>query len=90
MQFCKFFRAPGGGLDGSQTDRARRRRSEFRHPARRVFGRVAPIVAFERFDAAVRLANATEHGLVAYVYTRDLAKGFACAAEIEAGMIGLN
>ena len=55
-----------------------------------IFGPVAPIVEFDGFDEAVRLANLTEYGLVAYVYTRDLAKGLACAEAIEAGMIGLN
>jgi succinate-semialdehyde dehydrogenase/glutarate-semialdehyde dehydrogenase len=55
-----------------------------------IFGPVAPIVEFDGFDEAVRLANRTEYGLVAYVYTRDLAKGLACAEAIEAGMIGLN
>jgi succinate-semialdehyde dehydrogenase / glutarate-semialdehyde dehydrogenase len=55
-----------------------------------IFGPVAPIVEFDGFDEAVRLANRTEYGLVAYVYTRDLAKGLACAEAIDAGMIGLN
>jgi succinate-semialdehyde dehydrogenase / glutarate-semialdehyde dehydrogenase len=55
-----------------------------------IFGPVAPIVEFDGFDDAVKLANRTEYGLVAYVYTRDLAKGLACAEAIDAGMIGLN
>jgi succinate-semialdehyde dehydrogenase / glutarate-semialdehyde dehydrogenase len=55
-----------------------------------IFGPVAPIVEFDGFDDAVRLANRTQYGLVAYVYTRDLAKGLACAEAIDAGMIGLN
>ena len=55
-----------------------------------IFGPVAPIVEFDGFDDAVRVANRTEYGLVAYVYTRDLAKGLACAEAIDAGMIGLN
>jgi succinate-semialdehyde dehydrogenase/glutarate-semialdehyde dehydrogenase len=55
-----------------------------------IFGPVAPIVTFDGIDAAVALANQTEYGLVAYVYTRDLAKGLRVAERIEAGMIGLN
>jgi succinate-semialdehyde dehydrogenase/glutarate-semialdehyde dehydrogenase len=55
-----------------------------------IFGPVAPLVTFDGFDEAVQLANRTEYGLVAYVYTRDLAKGLACGEAIEAGMIGLN
>jgi succinate-semialdehyde dehydrogenase/glutarate-semialdehyde dehydrogenase len=55
-----------------------------------IFGPVAPIVAFDTEDEAVALANATEYGLVAYVYTRDLARGMRVSERIESGMIALN
>jgi succinate-semialdehyde dehydrogenase / glutarate-semialdehyde dehydrogenase len=55
-----------------------------------IFGPVAPIVTFDTTDEAIHLANATEFGLVAFVHTRDLAKGLAVAERIEAGMVGLN
>jgi succinate-semialdehyde dehydrogenase / glutarate-semialdehyde dehydrogenase len=55
-----------------------------------IFGPVAPIVVFDTEDEAVRLANDTEFGLVAYVYTTDLAKGLRVGERIESGMIGLN
>jgi succinate-semialdehyde dehydrogenase/glutarate-semialdehyde dehydrogenase len=55
-----------------------------------IFGPVAPIVTFDSEDEAVRLANDTEFGLVAYVYTRDLARGLRVGEAIEAGMVGLN
>lgn len=55
-----------------------------------IFGPVAPIVNFDGIDEAIELANSTEFGLVAYVYTRDLAKGLRASEAIEAGMIGLN
>ncbi|HEY1571764.1 MAG TPA: NAD-dependent succinate-semialdehyde dehydrogenase [Pseudonocardiaceae bacterium] len=55
-----------------------------------IFGPVAPIVVFDGEDEAVRLANDTEFGLVAYVYTGDMAKGLRVGERIEAGMIGLN
>lgn len=55
-----------------------------------VFGPVAPIVAFDDEREAIAAANATEYGLVAYVYTRDLARGLAVGRAIEAGMVGLN
>jgi succinate-semialdehyde dehydrogenase/glutarate-semialdehyde dehydrogenase len=55
-----------------------------------VFGPVAPIVAFEDEDEAVRLANDTEFGLVSYVYTGDLARGLRVCEALEAGMVGLN
>lgn len=55
-----------------------------------IFGPVAPIVAFSGEEEALRLANDTEYGLVAYVYTGDLARGLRIGERIEAGMIGLN
>ncbi|WP_328469890.1 NAD-dependent succinate-semialdehyde dehydrogenase [Actinoplanes sp. NBC_00393] len=55
-----------------------------------IFGPVAPIVTFNSEDEAVRLANDTEFGLVAYVYTGDLARGLRVSEAIEAGMVGLN
>ncbi len=55
-----------------------------------IFGPVAPIVAFDTEDEAVALANATEYGLVAYVYTGDLARGLRVSERIESGMIALN
>jgi succinate-semialdehyde dehydrogenase/glutarate-semialdehyde dehydrogenase len=55
-----------------------------------IFGPVAPVVAFEGVDEAVALANATEYGLVSYLYTRDLAKGLAVAERLESGMVALN
>jgi succinate-semialdehyde dehydrogenase/glutarate-semialdehyde dehydrogenase len=55
-----------------------------------IFGPVAPIVAVADDDEAVRLANGTTMGLVAYLYTGDLAKGLRIAERLEAGMVGLN
>lgn len=55
-----------------------------------IFGPVAPIVTFRDESEAVRLANATEFGLVAYAFTRDLDRGLRLAEELEVGMFGLN
>ncbi len=55
-----------------------------------IFGPVAPIVTFRDEEAAIAQANDTEYGLVAYVYTRDLARGIRVAAALEVGMVGLN
>ena len=51
---------------------------------------VAPIVTFTGEAEAVRLANDTEYGLVAYLYTGDLARGLRVGEAIEAGMVGVN
>ena len=55
-----------------------------------IFGPVAPIVTFTDEDEAVRMANDTEFGLVAYLYTGDLARGLRVSEALEAGMVGLN
>lgn len=55
-----------------------------------IFGPVAPISSFQSEDEAIELANNTEYGLAAYVYTRDLARGLRVSSKIEAGMIALN
>ncbi|WP_203819432.1 NAD-dependent succinate-semialdehyde dehydrogenase [Paractinoplanes ferrugineus] len=55
-----------------------------------IFGPVAPIVTFTSEDEAVRYANDTEFGLVAYVFTGNLARGLRVSEAIEAGMVGLN
>jgi len=55
-----------------------------------IFGPVAPIVTFESEDDAVRIANDTEFGLMAYVYTQDISRGLRVCERIESGMIGLN
>jgi succinate-semialdehyde dehydrogenase / glutarate-semialdehyde dehydrogenase len=55
-----------------------------------IFGPVAPVVRFTDEADAIRWANATEFGLVSYVYTRDLRRGLRVAEALEAGMIGLN
>ena len=55
-----------------------------------IFGPVAPIITFEDTDTMVDIANDTEMGLTAYVYTDDLRRGLAVSERIQAGMIGLN
>ncbi|MBU3077555.1 NAD-dependent succinate-semialdehyde dehydrogenase [Sphingomonas quercus] len=55
-----------------------------------VFGPVAAVIPFDDADEAVALANATEYGLAAYVYTGDLKKGLQISERIECGMIALN
>ncbi len=55
-----------------------------------IFGPVAPVVTFHAEEDAVRLANGSEYGLVAYVYTGDLARGLRVSEALDFGMIGLN
>ena len=55
-----------------------------------IFGPVAPIVGFGDFDEALALANGTDAGLAAYVYSGDLSVALRAAEELEAGMVGVN
>jgi succinate-semialdehyde dehydrogenase/glutarate-semialdehyde dehydrogenase len=55
-----------------------------------IFGPVAPVIGFDDEEAAIAAANATEYGLVSYVYTSDLKRAFRVCERLETGMIGLN
>jgi succinate-semialdehyde dehydrogenase/glutarate-semialdehyde dehydrogenase len=55
-----------------------------------VFGPVAPIVTFDGDVEAIELANATEYGLISYVYSSDLKRAIKTAEAIESGMVAIN
>jgi succinate-semialdehyde dehydrogenase/glutarate-semialdehyde dehydrogenase len=55
-----------------------------------VFGPVAPIVTFEGDAEAIELANATEYGLISYIYSSDLKRAIRTAEAIESGMVAIN
>jgi succinate-semialdehyde dehydrogenase/glutarate-semialdehyde dehydrogenase len=54
------------------------------------FGPVAPLFRFKDEAHALALANATEFGLAAYFYSRDVGRVFRVAEGIESGMVGVN
>ena len=54
------------------------------------FGPVAPLFRVDTDEEAVRLANDTEFGLAAYVYTRDLTRSWRVTEALEYGIVGLN
>ena len=55
-----------------------------------IFGPVAPIVVTNSDDQAIELANATEFGLIAYVYSTDLKRAMKVAESLESGMVAIN
>ena len=55
-----------------------------------IFGPVAPVRSFSDEEKAIRAANDTEFGLVAYLYTRDIGRAIGAMEQLEYGMIGLN
>jgi succinate-semialdehyde dehydrogenase/glutarate-semialdehyde dehydrogenase len=54
------------------------------------FGPVAPLFEFDTEEEAIRMANDTEFGLAAYLYTRDLARSWRVSEALEYGIVGLN
>ena len=55
-----------------------------------IFGPVAPIVITTSDEEAITLANATEFGLIAYVYSVDLKRAMKVAESLESGMVAIN
>ncbi len=55
-----------------------------------IFGPVAPISTFSDAADAVRMANDTEYGLVAYLFTQDLSRAITVSEALEYGMVGVN
>ncbi|MGH8204263.1 MAG: NAD-dependent succinate-semialdehyde dehydrogenase, partial [Steroidobacteraceae bacterium] len=54
------------------------------------FGPVAPLFSFKTEQEAIAMANDTEFGLAAYLYTRDLARSWRVSEALEYGIVGLN
>ena len=57
---------------------------------RETFGPVAPLIRINSVDEAIDVANDTEYGLQAGVFTNDYASAMKCAQEIEAGTVFIN
>lgn len=54
------------------------------------FGPVMPLVRFTKDDEAIAMANDTEFGLAAYLFSRDASRIWRTAEAIESGMVGIN
>jgi succinate-semialdehyde dehydrogenase/glutarate-semialdehyde dehydrogenase len=55
-----------------------------------IFGPLAPVFRFDTEEQAIAMANATEYGLAAYAYTRDLGRALRLNDGLDYGMIGIN
>ena len=55
-----------------------------------IFGPVAPVFTFSSDEEAIRMANDTEYGLVAYAFTESLARAVRVYEGLETGMVGIN
>jgi len=54
------------------------------------FGPIAPIIRVNGVEEAIKIANSTDYGLQAGVYTENIHDGLKCANEIEAGTVFIN
>ena len=55
-----------------------------------IFGPVLPVISFSDEAEAISMANATDYGLAAYFYTRDVGRVFRVAQALQFGMLGIN
>jgi phenylacetaldehyde dehydrogenase len=55
-----------------------------------VFGPVMTVLPFDEEDEAVALANATEYGLSASLWTRDVGRALRVGREIRSGLLSIN
>jgi succinate-semialdehyde dehydrogenase / glutarate-semialdehyde dehydrogenase len=64
--------------------------SDMRIAREEVFGPVAPIFRFHSEADGIAMANATEYGLAAYFYSRDVGRCWRVAEALQYGMVGIN
>ena len=55
-----------------------------------IFGPVMPVMSFETLEEAIELANNTEYGLAAYIWTNDLNTAVKASEAVEFGIVGIN
>ncbi|KAM3240687.1 hypothetical protein ACQJBY_053991 [Aegilops geniculata] len=55
-----------------------------------VFGPVAPLIPFKTEEEAIHLANDTNAGLAAYMFTKNIARSWRVSEALEYGLVGVN
>jgi acyl-CoA reductase-like NAD-dependent aldehyde dehydrogenase len=63
---------------------------EMRLSCDEIFGPVLPVIKFNDDDDVIAMANDTQYGLAAYVYTTNLQRGLQAARDIDSGSVCLN
>ena len=64
--------------------------SEMKVAREETFGPLAPLFSFQTEEEVLQMANNSEFGLAGYFYSRDLARIFRVAENLETGMVGVN
>ena len=64
--------------------------SDMRVASEETFGPLAPLFRFRDEDDVIAMANASEFGLAAYFYARDIGRVWRVAEALESGMVGVN
>jgi succinate-semialdehyde dehydrogenase / glutarate-semialdehyde dehydrogenase len=64
--------------------------SEMRITKEETFGPVAPVLRFDDEAEAIRMANDTESGLAAYLFSRDVGRVWRVSAALEFGVVAVN
>ncbi|KAJ0478307.1 putative succinate-semialdehyde dehydrogenase (NAD(+)) [Helianthus annuus] len=55
-----------------------------------VFGPVAPVIRFKTEEEAIQIANDTNAGLAAYIFTNSMKRSWRVAEALEYGIVGVN
>ncbi len=63
---------------------------EMRIAREEIFGPVVSLLEFETFDDAIEIANSSDYGLSAALYTKDINRAFAAIRDLEAGITYIN
>ena len=66
------------------------RSNDLRIAREEIFGPVMTVLPFHDVDEVVRLANDTEYGLAAAIWTRDITRALTTAKAVRAGVVWIN
>ena len=54
------------------------------------FGPIAPVIIFDDEDEVIKMANDTDYGLAAYLYTNDISRAIRVSEALRFAIVGVN